>query len=307
MRKSPKISNKDNITVAIYNNSYTPIVPWIKSIGFCTNQLSYKERSSLFSIAENYLINSTHKRNEPQNAYSIFQYLNESGMTMVSLNGQEDTSGLNKIELPEGTPLDLELGQAIVKRRSVRKFSGDGLRLDYLATLLRSGCGISSERITELQDGNEIKFSFRTYSSAGALYPVDLYVAALKVNGLFQELYKYSPCEDALFQIKTQESCKKLLQMVALSEEQINLSQANAVLLFVIKPWKTMRKYGSRGLRFAFFETGEIAQNINLAISALGIGCVDCASFYEDEVNELLGLDGVLETFVHALIIGTPS
>jgi nitroreductase len=54
-------------------------------------------------------------------------------------------------------------------------------------------------------------------------------------------------------------------------------------------------------------EAGAIAQNANLAAVALGYGSVECASVYDDEMNEALGLDGVFRSYVHAVVVGYPG
>ena len=69
-------------------------------------------------------------------------------------------------------------------------------------------------------------------------------------------------------------------------------------------PWRSMRKYGARGMRFLFLEAGAIAQNLNLACAGLGLGSLDCASLYDDEVHEALGADGLYEALLHAVIVG---
>ncbi len=307
MSKQDDIQNVSLMSAVIFNNVYTAVVPWIKSIGFHTNQSAYRERSTLNSQAEIYLTNSTHRRNDSQSSYSILNYLGDAGVNSVALNGHEDNSEFFKINLPEGAPIDLALGEALANRRSIRQFTGDSVEFDYLATVLRAGGGISSTADSQLTSGGSVKFSFRTYPSAGALYPVSLYVAAINVNDLSKGIYRYHPSSDALLKISDKDACENLLKLSAISDDTISLLQASFVILLVIKPWKSMRKYGDRGLRFNFMESGMISQNINLAATALGLGGVDCASFYEEEVNELLHLDGVLETFVHAIILGVSS
>jgi SagB-type dehydrogenase family enzyme len=88
-------------------------------------------------------------------------------------------------------------------------------------------------------------------------------------------------------------------------DEQISVSRANAVFLLIGQPWKSMRKYGPRGLRLLFLEAGAISQNVHLATAALGLGSVDCASVYDDEAHEVLGLDGLHEVLLHVLILGS--
>jgi SagB-type dehydrogenase family enzyme len=68
-----------------------------------------------------------------------------------------------------------------------------------------------------------------------------------------------------------------------------------------------MRKYGNRGMRYVFLEAGAMAAHIELATTALGLGCVQCGSFYDDEAHEAMDFDGVYEALAHAVIIGVPE
>jgi SagB-type dehydrogenase family enzyme len=72
----------------------------------------------------------------------------------------------------------------------------------------------------------------------------------------------------------------------------------------VARPWRSMRKYGSRGVRYVFVEAGAIAQCVHLAAEALGVGTVDCASVYEDEAGDVMGIDGLFEQLVHTVVVG---
>ena len=91
-------------------------------------------------------------------------------------------------------------------------------------------------------------------------------------------------------------------------EPAIEQSDAAGVqLIFVISPWRSMRKYGPRGLRFAFQEAGAIAQQINLICTALGLASVESSSFYENELNEALKLDGIFETATHTMTVGVQA
>lgn len=295
------------INGAVYGNAYSTITPWVRSMGFHTNQLSYRENANLTSVAESYFINSMHVRGDPQSVYSVLQYLGDVGVTMISMNDWTDHSHLKKIKLPEGAPLDIALGEAIAKRRSIRKFTSDSMQLSYLATILRAGAGISAKANAKLMSGSEVSFSFRTYPSAGGLYPVSLYAAVFNIDKLENGIYQYQPNNDSLVHLMGEKESKQLIGLTAITEEMISLSQANVIILLSMRPWKSMKKYGARGLRFAFHEAGIISQNINLAVTALGLGSVDCASFYEDEVNSLLGLDGKTESFTHAIVIGNSA
>ncbi|EFS70670.1 hypothetical protein HMPREF9617_02377, partial [Cutibacterium acnes HL056PA1] len=82
---------------------------------------------------------------------------------------------------------------------------------------------------------------------------------------------------------------------------------AGVHLVFVISPWRAMRKYGARGLRFALQEVGAIAQQINLVCTGLGLASVESSSFYEDELNQALNLDGIFQTATHTMTVGVQA
>lgn len=290
---------------AIFNNSYSMAVPAIHSIGLVTHSLRYQGRHSLTYAAEDFLLNSRLYRNYPENDISILNYLDDVGATMLSFMGQEDISNFSKMKLPEGVPLDLALGEAIALRRSVRHYTGDFIGLDYVATILRAGQGMSCESEIQLVSDGATTMRWRTTPSAGGLYPIEIYLMSLKIRNLARGLYRYHSYSDSLLEIGNEQILKETLKNFAMTEEQIALSQANMVIFLVAQPWKTMRKYGARGLRYVLHEGGAISQNIHLATTGLGLGSVDCASFYDDDMNQVLGIDGKLEMLTHTIIIGT--
>ena len=63
-------------------------------------------------------------------------------------------------------------------------------------------------------------------------------------------------------------------------------------------------KYGERGYRFVLLEAGHLAQNVNLAAAGLGLGCLDVGGYYDRQVDEWLGLDGVTHSTVYLLALG---
>jgi len=89
-------------------------------------------------------------------------------------------------------------------------------------------------------------------------------------------------------------------------DELIAISNANVVFVLVLRPQKLMRKYGDRGVRYAFIEAGEITQNVHLAVTSLGFGSVECAGFYDADMLEAFGLDAGTNYVVHTIVVGVP-
>jgi len=145
----------------------------------------------------------------------------------------------------------------------------------------------------------------RTTASGGGLYPVDIYLVALNVKGLDTGVYLYSSVDNVLVQLKADVSLHdKINSCYAAGRDIITVDAAAFVIVFVGKLWKNLRKYGNRGLRYMFVEAGEMAQNIHLVAESLGIGTVDVAGFYDPEVEELIGIDGMNEHILHTIIGG---
>ena len=68
---------------------------------------------------------------------------------------------------------------------------------------------------------------------------------------------------------------------------------------------RTQVKYGERGYRYALLEAGHVGQNVYLATQALGLGCCGLAGTRDLAIEELLGIDGVTESLLYTLVIGT--
>lgn len=298
-------TNNELMTAALYANGYSAYVPWAESIGFQTFSSTYVKQENRYSAAENFLLNSRNMRFNQENEYSILSYLDDRGLMLVSQNNTEYHSSENLISLPEGIPLDIALGEAIVQRRSRRAYTGDSFHLSYLASIIRAGFAVTAQAAARLNSEGQVQFSFRTVPSAGGLYPIDLYLAALNIDGLAKGLYRYLPLRDSLVSCGEAGLLDRLMKSFLIPNEMINIKYANTVLILAARPWKTMRKYGDRGLRFVFHEAGAISQNIHLASAALGLGSVDCASICDDEFNETLNFDGMFKTTIHVLVIGT--
>jgi SagB-type dehydrogenase family enzyme len=85
------------------------------------------------------------------------------------------------------------------------------------------------------------------------------------------------------------------------------VSQASLVVIMVAVFARTCRKYGERGYRFVLLDCGHVAQNLHLVATAIGLGSVGIGGFLDDELNDVLDLDGVGEAVVHTIAVGWPA
>lgn len=167
------------------------------------------------------------------------------------------------------------LERSLHERRSVREFGKGALTQDEVSQLLWAAQGITS------RDG------LRTAPSAGALYPLELYLVVGMVRDLDPGVYKYAPAGHKLTKIIAGDQRH---QLAAAAHGQDCVADASAVLVFTAVERRTTRKYGSRGVRYVHIEIGHASQNVFLQATALGLGAVIVGAFEDDAVGELLQL-----------------
>lgn len=295
--------------IHLYNNAYKSVDPWVRSTGLRTNALRYRtlSHSELPQVAEEFLINTTLRRNDSETASSVAAYFSDAHVTMLAGREAEQVVAADDVLLPPPVNLTVELGEAFARRRSQRRYTGDSMGLDYLATVLRAAVGVTGVADATLKSGGTARLGFRAAPSAGGLYPIDLFLVAQNVIKLPRGVYQCAPHPDRLVPVGGNDVADAVMGGIAVSEDMISLRRADVICLLIAQPWRAMRKYGPRGMRFVFMEAGSVAQNINLAAVALGFGSVECASVYDDEVNAALGLDGVFRSLVHTVIVGYPG
>jgi SagB-type dehydrogenase family enzyme len=165
--------------------------------------------------------------------------------------------------------------RALAGRRSVRSYSREPLTRAELSQLLWAAQGITSK------DGG------RTAPSAGALYPLELYVLAGRVRELPQGVYKYRPAKHDLIRI-SDEDLRAAVAAAAL--DQPSVKNGSVVILIAAVYARVTGKYGESGVMYTHMEVGLAAQNIYLQAETLGLGTVMIGAFYEDKVAALLEL-----------------
>ena len=170
---------------------------------------------------------------------------------------------------------DVSVEHALRKRRSVRSYTADPLDLTEISQILWSAQGITSPR------------RFRTAPSAGALYPLELYVIAGNVRNLSPAIYKYQPGKHVLVKTASGDMRSKLSR-AALGQSAIK--KAPAVLLFCAVFERTTGKYGRRGVRYVHMEVGHAAQNVCLQAIALGLNTAVIGAFRDTEVKKIAHL-----------------
>ena len=177
------------------------------------------------------------------------------------------------------------LEDTLSRRRSVRLFSERALSEVELLKLCWAAQGITDPK------------GHRTAPSAGARYPLELYVAT--PDGC----YAYDPPHHHLLR-RTEDDVRAALQWAALSQEAVG--QSPAVFVVAAQPARTTAEYGHRGRRYVHLEAGHAAQNLLLEATAMGFGAVPIGAFDDARLREVLDLPSDREV-VYLVPIGEPA
>ncbi len=182
-----------------------------------------------------------------------------------------------KIKLPEPKyDSNTSVEQALLERRSVRAYKKVPLILDEVSQLLWAAQGITD-------NGSK----FRTAPSAGALYPLDVYIAIGTVEGVAQGVYKYRPRKHELMKVRNGD-VRNELASAALGQSSIR--ESAVVMVFSAVYERTTQKYGNRGIKYVHMEAGHAAQNVYLQAVSLDLGMVVVGAFRDEEIRKILNM-----------------
>lgn len=201
---------------------------------------------------------------------------------------------LPRLGLPDPPPSGVPAVAAIGERAGPGPAAPD---LPALARILRLGAGV--RRTVRFPGGDEIRF--RTYASAGALYPVEVYVACGELEGLGPGLYHFDPSGPALVRLREGDPRGHVVRATA---GEGAAARAPVVLALAGIPWRTAWKYTERGYRHLFWDAGTMLANVLALAAASGLPARVVLGFDDGEVEALLGVDGRRELPLCLLAVG---
>ena len=188
-----------------------------------------------------------------------------------------------------------DLFTIIRKRYSVRSYSKTLLSLQNLSYLLWCSTGLRSE---------EQGYEFRTAPSAGALYPIETYLIVNNVESLNPGIYHYAIRKHQL-EVLNEGRFGKDTAIAALGQRMA--MDAPVVFVWTAIFQRSKWKYDQRAYRYIYLDAGHIAENLALAAVDLELGSCQIGALYDDEINNLLGIDGTEESVVYMSVAGHPA
>lgn len=196
-----------------------------------------------------------------------------------------------RIALPDpGGYQGLSLDDTIEKRRSLRDYTTEPMKLDELSRLLHAAQGITDQ-------GR----GFRAAPSAGALYPIETYALVHNVTELEPGLYHYAVADHSLEQLQAGD-LRRAIVVAGIGQDMLGQAQVCFALSAIFQ--RTRWKYRERTYRYVMLEAGHIGQNLYLAATSMGLGACAVGAFLDDDLNRVLGLDGEEEAALYLVSVG---
>ncbi|MEW6672277.1 MAG: SagB/ThcOx family dehydrogenase [Thermodesulfobacteriota bacterium] len=165
--------------------------------------------------------------------------------------------------------------QALLRRRSVRDYPSDPLTVSEISQLLWSAQGLTGSS------------RYRTAPSAGALYPLEVFLAAGNVPEVDSGIYRYDPRRHAIVMTIAGD---KRLELFRAGLSQGSILSAPAVIIFCAVFERVTGSYGRRGIQYVFMEAGHAVQNACLQAVSLGLGSVVIGAFDDHDVKRMMSL-----------------
>lgn len=193
-------------------------------------------------------------------------------------------------------PISLE--EAMANRRSIRSYKAEPLDIEEVAQLLWAAYGVT-----------ETRYGFKTTPSAGATYPLEVYLVAaprgVRTGKGYLEpgSYHYNPYSHCIRLVRRGNLVPQLYE-AGLRQPWIKNAPVNIVITAVYE--RTMRVYGERGRQYVHMEVGHAGQNIYLQATAMGLATVAVGAFYDDMVRETIGA-GEEEVPLYIMPVGRPT
>jgi SagB-type dehydrogenase family enzyme len=195
--------------------------------------------------------------------------------------------------------LPAALKKLLKQRVSCRRFSSEPLALAHLGALLHAGYGVIGRAVV-----NGRKFDHRPVPSAGALYPMHIFVLVRAVAGADMGTYRYDPAARRLTPVGARPADATI---AAIFLDQPYVSTASAIIVAAAELGRPLERYADRGYRYVLFEAGHVAQNIAVCAAATGVGNLQIGGFLDDHLTTVLRIDGRTTVPLYAAAVGYPG
>lgn len=254
--------------------------------------MNLKKKFKKLLIENSYLAGKFHQKTKIEKFDNINSFKKFRRATGASFKSYPR---LDEIILPKpDLPPRVSVKDALLLRQSSRNFSKKPITQDTLSTLLFYSAGLKNKKPP---------FYGRFYPSAGARYPLEVYLISLNTQvprGLYHYYLKNHSLEELL-------TFDKFDFKSYFHPDQEWLLQSSCLIIITAMFKRIYKTYKDRGYRYILFEAGHLAQNFYLISTSLNISCCAMCGFKDDELNRLLDIDGTNESVLYVLAFGNPE
>ena len=186
-----------------------------------------------------------------------------------------------------------DLREAIEGRRSIRSYSKEPLTIEELSYLLWITQGV-----VQVTPGA----TFRNVPSAGARHALETYLLINNIRGVSEGMYRFLAIEHKLVEINSDPDIADRVNEACLGQDFIGKSAAT--FIWVADAYRMKWRYGERGYRYLHLDAGHACQNLYLGAGSVDCGVCAIAAFSDDDMNDLLGFDGVERFVIYIATLG---
>lgn len=201
------------------------------------------------------------------------------------------------IKLPKPSEIltdPVDLRRTIEQRKSIRNYSSVTLTIEQLSYLLWCTQGVKAvfQGIT----------TFRNVPSAGARHAFETYLLINNVDGITPGLYRFLAIEHGLISVSLDKYISDKVSKACLNQTFITSSAVTFIWIAV--PYRMNWRYGERGYRYLFLDAGHVCQNLYISAESINCGACAIAAYSDDELNQILGLDGKEQFVIYLATVG---
>ncbi|RIH88492.1 SagB-type dehydrogenase domain protein [Meiothermus luteus] len=149
------------------------------------------------------------------------------------------------------------------------------------------GASLTQAEISQVLAPLAVRRDGRGYPSAGGAYPLEVYLAVQRLQDTFPGIYHYAAKQHQLEQLSAQ---FELARWKAALMDMEAVEASAALVVFSAVPERSEAVFGLRGFRYALLEVGYAVGEVLVAATALGLQAYPAATFYDEEVRQLLAL-----------------
>ncbi|WP_300456180.1 SagB/ThcOx family dehydrogenase [Desulfobacula sp.] len=203
---------------------------------------------------------------------------------LINLPGPDDWT-----HIPQ-TDITLAIGN----RKSHRVYLNQSLSLEELTYLLWCTQGMRGKEFSG--------HAYRNVPSAGCRHALETYLAVFNVDNLDPGVYRYLPLSHQLvFEFKDDMLSEK---MIIASLSQSYPGKSAVTFIWTAIPYRMEWRYGLAAHKVIALDAGHVCQNLYLACEAIDAGTCAIAAYDQEELDDLLGLDGEDEFAVYLAPVG---